>query len=263
MNINSIPFSSRAFSAIYGYPVRMRFLAQFVPRFTRRRRKILADNVRDYRRATWLKRALDQLASADVVGMSVLEKPIGGNWRPFRVEHTLSGSLRGEFTSFRSGTFTGKVAPNVLESSSVLFLRDDEGKTLRVLIPSHGAAREMLAEALKSWARKAGHREGYYDGSTHVGRVVHNFALAGDWSQRLVHTQTIDMLDASCEKPVTERPVVGVMGRMLHEGVAFATGLRVNGETKTLLPTTFFAHLIRAMTEVGKLPPNIHLIATV
>ncbi|MEK7133620.1 MAG: hypothetical protein AAB804_00955 [Patescibacteria group bacterium] len=264
MKIHEIPLSGRARHEIDVKPVRLKYLAPWFDRYRRQRRKILADNARDYRRAVSLKGALTQLASADVAKMSVAEGQIGNDWRPFRVEHTPSGSLRGNYGGGYSGDFSGRVSPNLRESSSVLFLLNEAGETLRVLIPSQGATREMLATALTAWANSAGHdRKHWYDRrSTHLGTVIHNFGMAEGWSSGLANAKTIDMLDASCQKSAEDRPVVQVMGRLLQDGVALATGLQVNGVMNVLLPTMFFMQLAGSVQRLGKISTGNHLVPT-
>lgn len=229
-------------------------MARMFPRsgYRQRRRQIFRKNAQDLQCSKRLAAALADLSEVDVVEMSVTEQQINGCWRPFRVEHTLSGSLRGECKGYMShGYLTGVISPNVLESSSVLFLQNDDGKTLRALVPAQSAAREMLAQAVTAWADRAGYEKGWYGNSTHLGNVLHAFAMKRSWADGLAHTGTIDMLDASCQKAIGERPVVHVLGKQIQDGVALATALQVNGETKVLLPTNFFGRLAEAVERLG------------
>jgi hypothetical protein len=265
MKIQDIPLSGFAQNRIDEKPLRLKHLARWFDRYRRRRRKILADNARDYRRALSLQGALAQFTTTDVAKMSVVEGQIGANWRPFRVEHTPSGSLRGNYGGGYSGHFSGRVSANLLESSSVLFLINSEGETLRVLIPSQGAAQEMFANALTAWADNAGYDSPswcYTRKSKHLGTVIHNFGMAEGWSSGLANARTIDTLDASCQKPANDRPVVQVMGKLLQDGVALATGLQVNGVMNVLLPTTFFTRLAGSVQRLGKISTGKYLVPT-
>ena len=149
-----------------------------------------------------------------------------------------------------------------VESSSVLFLRNREGKTLRALIPSQGAAREMLAYAIAAWAVDAGY-DGYHSYCTHAGYALHNFAMADGWAEGLAHAQTIDAVDSACEQPIDERPVVRIAGKLIQEGVALATGLEVNGVLCVLLPTRFFAQLAADVGHAGRLITDQHLVPAI
>lgn len=246
-----IPLSTTATFELGQKGFRLEFLAprfgRLFRRYRRERFSILLENARDYRRAQLLWQALERLTHPDPELTSVVEKQVGGGWRPFRVEHTLSGSLRG---SVGGGTFTGSMTPNLVESSSVLFLQNDAGATLRALLPSQGAAAGMLAAAFQYWEDKANPhylwRSNYQKG-THVSDVLHHFARLGSLPVHLAYAQAIDMLDASCQKPLEERPVVHVKGNLIQDGVAFVSALEINGEPAVLIPTTFFARLTAAV----------------
>ncbi len=254
-----IPLSKHAFKKLKEKSFRLKFLALFFERYRKQRRRVLLENALDYRRSQQLERALAQFTNADVAQMSVAETPIGTDWRPFRVEHTLSGSLRGDYCG---GRVSGRVSPNLLESSSVLFLQGVDGKTLRALIPNQNTAREMLATALTAWASSAGYT-GYWHDNTHLGKVIREFEMARGWSDGLAHAQVIDMIDASCEKSIEERPVIRVMGKLLQDGVALATALEVNGATRVLLPTRFFLQLAANVERIGRIATGRYLLPAV
>ncbi|MCR4325907.1 MAG: hypothetical protein NUV59_03865 [Patescibacteria group bacterium] len=141
------------------------------------------------------------------------------------------------------------MTPNLLDASSVLFLENSESETMRVFLPSPATASEMLAQSLEQWRKCAGYRYNdyadYYDRSedTHVSRVIHTFARSGGWTNTLTHPEVVDIIDASCQRPEKQRPVVRLTGTLIQKGVALATAIEVNGEQRVFVPTGFFQAL--------------------
>lgn len=219
--------------------------------------KVYRANARDFRLSQKLAAALVPLQRVNPISIPVVDAGIGGDWRPFRVERGLTASMRGEICS---GRFTGTLTSNMLDSSSVLFLENKDGETMRVMLPSPVTSAEMLAQALDDWRANTGYVNEYWESSwerdrdTHVSSVIHNFARSKSWTNVLVHPEIIDVIDASCMKPEDLRPVIRIQGTLIQKGVALATAITVNGDQRIFVPTGFFKQLTGA---VQKYLPNL------
>lgn len=228
------------------------------------RLKVYLANARDFRQSRKLAAVLAPLQSAALVDFPVANNMIGGEWKPFRVERGVTGSIRGEIAGHK---FTGTSTPNLLDSSSVIFLQNADGETMRTLIPSHATASEMLARSLERWRATAGYKQDYYEDywnrnqDTHTSSVIHNFARSGQWTNTLTHPEMIDMIDASCQRSDEQRPVIRLTGALIQKGVALATAIEVNGERRVVVPTGFFKALTGAVRQFVPAADEPRLIA--
>lgn len=213
--------------------------------FMKLRKRAFYKNKEDYEQSLQLKKALDKFISINVSGYPVSDKKIGESWKVFRVEHFLSDSLRaqfsGSFVGLFAGTiegyFTGSSIPNLLNSSSVLFLENESGETLRVLIPSTQVIKDMLVKTIEGWKKCV-------PCSTHVSKVLHEFSLKDEnFISPLSHPAFLDRLDLSCKLPFEEKPGVSVKGILLQEGLSMGTALSGGGKQKMFFPTTFLKEL--------------------
>lgn len=225
-----------------------------LPTYHRMRNSILADNEADFRQSHRLKRILRDLMARDSASFPVLEQTVEGIWRPFRVEYVMSQSVRGDFRGMIElqgfgliaftgsgsvvGETTGYAVPNLLDMSSLLFLKSPENKTLRVLLPSPRASMELLASSIEKWTNAM-------PATFASGAVRSLFATNSDLLDSLSHSKFVDRLTASIEDAVEKRPLVGVKGHEIQDGVVLATALTVNGESKTFLPSGFFDALYK------------------
>ena len=227
------------------------FLANYIlvgRRYKRRKNEILAENETDHQRSLRLKPVLDNFSSVDVSNFQVLEKEATGTWRPFRVEHFLSDSIKSQIFgqtelklfSLRStvrGVSYSVSTPNLLDSSSVLFLKDNAGKTLRALIPSPRATKEMIIGAMKKWFSDIPE-------NTHTHGVLEECSFSEkNVAAPISHPQLVDSLDSSCELTFEKRPIVSVIGEEIQKGVVIATALEVDGKKNIFLPSGFFKQL--------------------
>ena len=221
--------------------------------YWRTRNAIIAENKEDYHRSLLLANVLEKFATSNATDFPVSETTIRDGWKPFRIEHAISNSLKAEMSgSLRgglfgpgsmSGTIDGVNIPNLLDTSSILFLKGPKG-TLRALIPSPRATRELLAQILEQWVNGSKR-------DSHTREVLRGFAIGKDkLLEPISHPGFIDELDASCEVPLEERPTVKVVGTQIQEGVVLVTVLEVNGEKAVFLPSGFFREL---SAEVSKL----------
>ncbi len=220
--------------------------------YRKNRASIILQNETDFNRSLQLKEGLHRFKTAEVTDYPVTEKGIEGDWKPFRVEHFISNSLRGEivgeielhgnilFGGILKGTMNGSMkglaVPNLLDASSILFLKGPSG-TLRVLLPSPRATREFLVKTLEHWLFEL-------PKNSHTYKALQEFSVADDHLLNPIsNSQLVDSLDASCDTLITERPSVGVIGKKIQDGAVFATALEVNGTRKIFFPSGFFGEL--------------------
>ncbi len=218
-------------------------------RYLERREDILAENAKDYHNSLALAGGLGELMRQYALH-SVKEDFVPGEWRPFRVEHHLSQSIRGELSAsvqmygwWRGevdGRMQGRNVPNLMDDSAIVFLQGPSG-TLRVLLPSPTVARETITRILERCRREdlAG---------THLRRALDEFALNDRaLMEPLTHPQLIDHLDASCQLPAEHRPVVGVAGQVLQPGVVVASAVQLGQQAAIFMPTGFFQALTKQL----------------
>ena len=209
------------------------------------RKRAFQKNKGDHEQSLQLEKALNKFISVNVSNCPVPDKEIGGSWKAFRVEHFLSNSLRAQFSGNFTGLFAGTIkgylggfsVPNLLDSSSVLFLESESGETLRVLIPSTQAIEEMLIKTIEGWKEHA-------PIGTHVSKVLHEFSLKDEnFIGPLSHPAFLDRLDASRRLPFKEKPSVFVRGILLQEGLSVGTAIESEGKQKMFFPTAFLKEL--------------------
>jgi len=222
-------------------------------RYRRKKREIFAENRIDYWRSLRLRPTLDNICSVAVSDFPVVEEKTTGTWRPFRVEHFLSDSVKSQILgkvklnwfSLKStvrGISRSVATPNLLDSNSVLFLRNSEGKTLRALIPSPRTTKEMIAGAMEEWFSDIPE-------CAHTRGVLKEYSFSEEnVTTPISHPQLVDSLDSSCELTFDQRPVVGVIGQQIQEGVVIATALEVGGRKNIFLPTGFFEQLAESVS---------------
>jgi hypothetical protein len=214
--------------------------------------KILQQNEIDYVKSLAFKSLLEAYAKPELSEYSVLGNEYQAGWRPFRVEHHLSNFLRGEMngkvclrgfalgSAYLEGSVIGDVRgmviPNLLDHSSVIFLKNGE-KTLRVLIPSPRTAKELLVRTLEHWLQKL-------PKDSHTYGVLNEFSMETEnFVNQLSHPQVIDSLDAACELPLESRPEVVIKGEKIQDGIVLATSLQVDEKSAIFLPSGFFREL--------------------
>lgn len=212
--------------------------------YRRDRDALLESNRVDWQRAQALGGVFGRFTQARSTDYSVTEPELPGTWRPFRVEHALSAQLRGTIRGsggwgWFQGDFSGSAIPDLLASSTILFLTDGE-RTLRVLVPTTRVAVEMFTGAADRWRSSEKHY------GTHTEKVLKDFSANPRlFSDPLSHPELVDAIDlAIARQQLDERPTVRVHGPVIQEGVALATAIGFGDRTPaTLLPTGYFAAL--------------------
>lgn len=212
-------------------------------------RSIFSQNEADYNLSLRLKDALKKISSVKSSNFPVTDQAIGSQWKPFRVEHFISNSLKAEITGYGGffmpfhGFIKGVTIPNLLDSSSILFLKNDS-KTLRVIIPSSRTTQEMFVKTIKLFLPDL-------PSSSYACEALQNFSVSDEnLLGPLSHPEFIDALDSSCELPLEQRPEVIVRGQQIQEGVAVATALEVKEKEKIFLPSGFFQKIIDTVHSV-------------
>jgi len=236
-------------------------------RYRRERIKILEENLLDHERSEALRKRLETLFKIPLDDFPTREKVVCDGMYPFRVRYFVSTSMRAGMTgnlklglSF-SPHMTGKArsisVPNLLDSSSVVFLTDGE-RTMRVIVPSPTAVKEMLARTLDLQLESVG--EG-----THTRGVIEGIHPSDEYLVNpVMHPDIIDKLDASCERPIEKRPFVQVRGQVVQQGVAVASSITVGGKHHMFLPTGFLrelAEMISKIIEVQAAVPEVRQAA--
>ena len=212
----------------------------YLKKYKPERAKILSNNEIDFAKSCQLREILKKFSTLRSVSLPVVEGVIPGEWRPFRVEHALSNSLRAEVSREH---IRGIATPNLFDSSSVVFLKKADA-VLRVIVPSSRATQEMLKQTIGVCCK------GVWRDS-HVGNLIYNFSVEDDvLLYNISHPQLIDSIDASCEMPLEARPTVKVIGEKIQDGVVIATALEVNGRQEIFLPSGFFQKLLAEVAPV-------------
>lgn len=203
---------------------------------------------------------------------------LAGLWRAFKVEHFASQSLRGDLAGKvcldLRALFTGNgrvnaqlkqlAVPDLLDMSSVVFFENDQGETLRILVPSPRATRETLARLIESYVgrKEDGHYFGgvLFDG-THVHDALRQFTTEEPvLLQPISHPALLDRLDAAAQKPFETRPAVQVIGEKVQDGVALATALVVDGARRMFYPSGYlgeFAASVAFALDQERQPGNL------
>lgn len=231
-----------------------------IPVHISRKKEIYRENEADWQRSLRVQEMFRPLQQMPSTSYPVTELALPSAWRPFRVEHFVSESLRGtlsgsvRMTGLFTGVFTGDVqgtsTPNLLDTSTMLFLQNEQGDTLRVLVPTPKATRQLLAGTIEKILKNV---QRY----TFTHEAIQAFTMDDAMlCAPISHPKIVDALDADCGKPVADRRKVAVIGTEIQPGVAVATALEVNGELSVFLPSGFFKELTLKTATVLELPLN-------
>jgi hypothetical protein len=228
--------------------------------FVKEKSDILAQNEIDFQQSLRLNQALGNFSITKSTYFPVVEPPIGEIWKPFRIEHFVSNSLRqsitAKFNGYGGGIFGGPITgsieggakgmavPNLLDSSSVLFLKNGKD-TLRVLIPSPRATKELFVQALEQWLKNLPE-------NSHTQEILKSFSMSeANLIEPTSHPRFIDSLDSSCELELDNRPDVIIKGTLIQEGVALVTSLESGKERPIFLPSGFFDAVTNKISEIS------------
>jgi|GEM_PF-7116648 len=223
--------------------------------YYRTRRRVYADNADDFARAHELRDLLKSLCAKSPADFAVAEQNATGTWKPFRIEHLVSSFLREQITgtiSLRfashgsfSGSGSGGLVPNLLDTSSMMFLVGETG-TLRVLVPSPKSTKEMLVRLVEKFMNKAWRK---YPFASHVRDVIEEYLepTNDQYVTPFSHPALLDAIDVASRLPLEERPPVTVSGEYIQDGVLLATAIEFDGKRSVFLPSGFFAQLTESL----------------
>jgi hypothetical protein len=218
-------------------------------RYLRRRNLIISENEDDYKKNLRLQKAVKEIGDIETNKAPIAENPVEGEWKPFRVEHFISDNLKGYIPDdnpiIAKPRYWNHKPANILDSSSILFLSDG-AKTLRLLVPGPKAVKDFFLNLIGSW--KADVRY-----SSHCRNTLEDFRdKENDGFDFPSDPRTLDLLDESCGKPISERPVINFKGQKLQDGIYLATALEVDGKETVIFPSGYFnkaADLVAAALE--------------
>ncbi len=228
--------------------------------YAKEKAEIIAQNEVDYWQSLKLNEAIKKFSVTKSTDFPVVEQPIGEKWKPFRIEHFMSNSLRqsitAKFDGYGGGIFGGPITgsiqgnakgisiPNLLDSSSVLFLKN-KTETLRVLIPSPRATKELFVQALEHWLKNL-------PKDSHTQNALKSFSMDdSNLLDSISHPQFIDSLDSNCELSIDQRPDVTVRGILVQGGVALITSIETKEKQEIFLPSGFFSAVTRKISEIA------------
>lgn len=227
---------------------------------------ILKSNREDYERSRQLALLFKRYRAASPTSLEELGIPYSDSLRPFVVERHLSEAARGElhgqfeghisfFSGRISGTIQGPVqgysVPDLADASVLLLLRNERDDTLRVLLPSPRATRELLARGVETWL-------GAQESGTHTATVLKRFTLSDTFVDELSHPEVVDRLAASIDgRSLAERPPIRVWGVPIQPGVVLATALAVaDSRPRVFFPSTFIRDFSKdGATVLGEAAP--------
>lgn len=214
---------------------------------TRLHAKVEMQNEADYHMSLAIAEAFQSFEQAALtINPDDVDPEFLGRWQPFRVDYAMSQAERSTIEGYSfygsiTATISGQMQPRLLDTSSLLFLRDG-GQTLRAVIMSPDATRLLLSELLGDWRKQ-------FDEGTYCWQVIKEFEDFGSLTAKrlLPNQKSLDRLAASCDDPLERRPVVRVWGTAVVEGVVIASTLEVNGEQVAFLPSGYFRAFAAAM----------------
>lgn len=205
--------------------------------------RILEENELDYDASLRLQVILDGFNRTPVSAFSTTEPMQPGDWRVFRVEHFMGGNAHATFAGSLGfygfavqGSLSGRVVPNLLDASTILFLQNGE-QTMRAVLPSPSGVRELVTQTLSHWLvnRRSG---------SHVDQVLTSFRLTDEVLLKPIsHPIFVDRLDAACRLPATERPTLRLAGQLIQPGVILVSALQLDGHDAIFLPSGLFHRL--------------------
>ncbi len=225
----------------------------------RKKQQIFEKNLLDYNMAqTFSNAILPRFVVERSDQFPLQENELEGDWRAFRVEHVASHSLRGDLAGrlnislrslFGGGgnqevslNLTQLSTPDLLDMSTIIFFQNDRNETLRVLVPSPRATKEMVTRIVEMYA-------GTIETGTHLNQALISFnADENSLLTPISHPMILDRLDAATQKPQVDRPPVKVIGNLVQDGVALATALVVDGAKSVFLPSGYLGQLSSAIS---------------
>lgn len=162
---------------------------------------------------------------------------------------SVSGGMGGLFgaSGLLSGKVVGSVGPDSLaDLGAVVILQNENGQTIRVLIPHRQVAEHMFAAALHSFNKD----EVTFKTLTSLHVLRFSTFLPKKACVTFVSAlRVLDKIVASCGQPLEERPTIRVYGQEVSPGVVMATALEIEGERGVFIPTGYFKEVTDKLSE--------------
>lgn len=211
----------------------------------RKIRRIKEQNRVDYKRGEAvieLFRSLGQ-GQASIAETAVINPE--GRWRPVKSEvytvNDLRMSMKGNiqmtgllvYSGTFSGTGKGQSQPMLDDMPLVIWLEDENGETLRLIVPSRHMIVQMMADFCKQFSPNL------VDYS-HVWSLLveqqNRDQLIGfvDWQRLMPARNVVDRLLLACDKPDEEKLTVRVKGRNFGTGVLL-TAVAIDDEPEQIV----------------------------
>jgi hypothetical protein len=208
---------------------------------------IRADRI-DLMKSKEIDNIINRLKELSLEKMDVTEQKIGGVWTPFRVERMISYSIRadiecetrlnGKFLFGAShgvvqGVLNGSSMPNLLETSTLIFLKNENTKqTLRVLVPNQQVITAMLERNINYILNN------YQPKDSHIGNSLSSLKLLSKSLRgRFNYIKLIDRIDSEAQNQLTSKSLIEVYGKMVQPGLVIATKLVVDLDKHIIFPT--------------------------
>ncbi|MGB2580731.1 MAG: hypothetical protein WBC83_03475 [Minisyncoccia bacterium] len=220
-------------------------------------------NKRDHYVSTQLEEILKTFyayTEQDIYRASVVEIPLEKLWYPRYAQYfsgdrglsgdvSVSGVMGGLFgaSGLLSGKVVGSVGPDSLaDLGAVIILQNENGQTIRVVIPHRQVAEQMFAAALRSFNKD----EVTFKTLTSLHVLRFSTYLPKKACVTFVSAlRVLDKIVASCGEPLDERPVVKVYGQEVSPGVIMATAMEIEGERGVFIPTGYFKEVTDKLSE--------------
>jgi len=220
-------------------------------------------NKKDHEVSTQLEEILKTFyaySEQDIYSAGVTEHQFGSLWSPVFAQYfsgerglsadvSVAGSIGGLFaaTGSLSGKVIGSVAPDSLSDlGAVLILQNEQGQSVRVIIPHRKTAEQMFVAALRSFNKDERILE------TFTNYHVLRFSIYLPKKACVTFVSALRVLDqvvALCGKPLNERALVRVYGQEVSQGVIMATALEIEGERGVFIPTGYFKKVTDKLSE--------------
>lgn len=226
-------------------------------------RKWLKINKRDYEVSLQLDEILKtyyHYSKQDIFNAGVAEEKIGSLWTPVYAQYfsgprelsayvSVSGLMGGLFGNdgTLSGTTTGSVGPDSLSDlGAVIVMRNEEGQSIRVIVPHRHVAEHMFAEALTS-----------FNSAENTLRTLTSLQIFRMSTLLPARACTIfnsvlgvlDLVVGSVSGSPEERPALTLYGREVSAGVIMATAIEVDGICDIYVPTGYIKEVTDKLSQ--------------
>lgn len=196
----------------------------------------------------------------NIYDAGVAEDRIDSLWTPVYAQYfsgarglsgdvSVSGIMGGLFgtNGTLSGKVTGSVGPDSLaDLGAVIVMQNENGQSIRVVVPHRQVAEQMFAEALRSFNSDENNLR------TLTSLRIYRLSALLPAKACVVVTSALGVMDqiiGSIGKPLEERVTVTVYGKEVSPGVIMATALEAGGSRGVFIPTGYFKEVTDKLSE--------------